>query len=334
MNENQWNDEGKQPPIEMKPVKPPTRKLRTYVSVVIALILLLILSFDSIYMLNTGQEAVITRFGSYKNTVTTAGLQFKLPIIEARHIVNVSAIRRLEFGFRSTSPGADTYTVVHNEASMLTGDENLVLADWAIMYQVRNSYNYLFKVNDPERVLRIISESAYRRVVASHPLEAILTDRKAAIQNEVQMDLQLIADKYELGIIILAVELQDAQPPDQVKAAFLDVSAAREDKSATINEASKYENEHLPIARGEAARLINDAEAYKARRINEAEGTVARYLAIEAEYRVRPDIVHTRMYLEMLRDVLPGVKHIYIVDENSNTLQFLPLNDAAMGVGR
>jgi membrane protease subunit HflK len=333
MNENPWSGgEGNRPPIEMKPTKPQKNKLKAYVPTIFILVALLILAFDSVYMLNSGQEAVITRFGSYKSTVTQTGLQFKLPIVEARHIVNVAEIRRLEFGFRSTSPGAATYTVVSNEASMLTGDENLVLADWAIMYQVRNSYNWLFKVNEPENVLRIIAESAYRRVVASHPLEAILTDQKDAIQNEVMIDLQQIINKYELGAVITGVELQDAQPPDQVRAAFLDVSAAREDKSAIINEASKYENQRMPIARGEAEKLINDAEAYKARRINEAQGTVARYIAIEAEYRIRPDIVHTRMYLEMLRDVLPRVRNIYIVDDNSNTLQFLPLNE--MGVGR
>ena len=333
MSDTPWGANGK-PPIDMKPVDKPARsKLRKHLPAVIILIILIILAFDSIYMLNSGNEAVITRFGQYQNTVTETGLQFKLPIIEARHIVDVADIRRLEFGYQSTSIGADTYNIVYNEASMITGDENLVLADWAILYRVRNSYNYLFKVSDPERVLRIISESAYRRVVASHPLDDILTDRKDAIQNEVLLDLQQIADKYELGVIISAVELQDAIPPDQVRDAFLDVSAAREDKNAKINEASKYENERLPIARGEAARLINDAEAYKARRINEAEGTVARYAAIEAEYRVRPDIVHTRMYLEMLSDVLPKVSHIYIVDGNNNTLQFLPL-DGMMGVTR
>lgn len=302
-------------------------KLKAYIPIALIVLIALFLSFDSIYMLNSGEEAVITRLGQYQSTVTSTGLQFKLPLIERRYIVNVEQINRLEFGYRSQ--GDDTYTNVQNESSMLTGDENLVLADWAILYRIKNSYNYLFKVNEPERVLRIISESSYRRVVASHPLDDILTNQKDAIQSEILADLQEIADKYELGIMISAVQLQDAMPPDEVKASFLDVSSAKEQKSAKINEASQYENEQLPMARGEAAKLINNAEAYKAQRINEAEGTVARYAAIEAEYRKQPEIVRTRLYLEMLRDVLPKVNRIYIVDENSNTLQFLPLNDMA-----
>lgn len=302
-------------------------KLKAYIPIAIIVLIALFLSFDSVYMLNSGEEAVITRFGQYQSTVTTTGLKFKIPLIERRFIVNVEQINRLEFGYRSQ--GNDTYTNVQTESSMLTGDENLVLADWAILYRIKNSYNYLFKVNEPERVLRIISESSYRRVVASHPLDDILTNQKDAIQNEILADLQDIADKYELGIMISAVQLQDAMPPDEVKASFLDVSSAKEQKSAKINEASQYENEQLPMARGEAAKLINNAEAYKAQRINEAEGTVARYAAIEAEYRKQPEIVRTRLYLEMLRDVLPKMNRIYIVDENSNTLQFLPLNDMA-----
>ena len=305
-------------------------KIKTIILISAVALFALILLFNSVYMLNSGEEAVITRFGEYQNTITSTGLQVKLPFIERKYIVNVESIQRLEFGYRSTYDSS--YVNVNAESSMLTGDENLVVADWAILYRVKNSYNYLFKVNNPVNALRIIAESSYRRVVASHPLDDILTNQKDAIQDEILADLQQIVDKYELGVLISAVQLQDAMPPDEVKAAFLDVSSAKEQKNAKINEASQYENERLPMARGEAAKLINAAEAYKAQRINEAEGAVARYKAIEAEYAKQPDIMRTRLYLEMLNEVLPKLKRIYFVDENNNTLQFLPLDGSNLEV--
>ena len=305
-------------------------KIKTIILAIVIATAAVSLLFGSVYMLSSGEEAVITRLGEYRGTVTTTGLNFKFPFIERKYIVNVENIQRLEFGYRSTPDGS--YINMPSESSMLTGDENLVIADWAILYRVKNSYNYLFKVNNPINALRIIAESSYRRIVASHPLDDILTDQKDAIQHEIMQDLQIVADKYELGIMISAVQLQDAMPPDEVNAAFLDVASAREQRSAKINEASKYENEQLPMARGEAAKLINEAEAYKAKRINEAEGMVARYAAVEAEYAKQPRIMHTRLYLEMLNEVLPRLKGIYFVDENSNTLQFLPLNGSGLEV--
>ncbi len=312
-------------PRDMKPVNPRfnPKLVKLFVTLGVIAVLVLAVVFNGVYTLNTGEEAVITRFGQYQDTITSPGLQFKVPFIDQKYIVNVERIQRLEFGFRTQTEGETTDVL--EESSMLTGDENLVIADWAIMYRVKNSYNYTFKVNDPIQALRVIAESSYRRVVASHPLDDILTNQKESMQNEIMTDLQVLSDRYELGVLISAVQLQDAMPPDEVKASFLDVSSAKEQKNAKINEASQYENEQLPMARGEAAKQINQAEAYKAQRINEAQGSVARYAAIEAEYSKQPQIMRTRLYLEMIREVLPRVQNVYIVDEGNNTLQFLPL---------
>jgi membrane protease subunit HflK len=281
----------------------------------------LILVFSSFYTVNSGTESVITRFDKVIKTETTPGLHFKIPIVDKRYSVNVQELNRLEFGYRSEQP--DSFYL--NEARMLTGDECLVLADWVITYQVNNSYDYLFRIQDVTATLRIICESSYRRVVASHPLDDILTDRKDIIQAEIKEDIQSICDLYRLGVQIVAVQLQDAQPPDEVAAAFLDVTSAREEKNSKINQARQYENERLPAARGEAAKAINDAEAYKTKRVNDALGAVARYKAIEAEYARNPRIMQTRLYLEMISETLPLVSHIYIVDENGNQINFLPL---------
>jgi membrane protease subunit HflK len=290
----------------------------------------------SLYTLNAGEEAVITRFGSYRATVQDPGLHFKWPFVDRVYAVNVEGIRRQEFGFRSNEPAylntspAASEEFIEGESLMLTGDENLVNADWAILYKVAHSYNFLFKVQQPEVTLGVIAESAYRRVVASHELDDVLTDRKDEIQREVMADLQAICDKYEMGILITGVQLQDAMPPDPVREAFLDVSSAKEEQQSKINEALKYENERLPIARGEASKQINDAEAYKQRRINEAEGAVSRYKAIEAEYDAYPDIMRTRLYLEMVREVLPRVKNVYFVDESGETVKFLPIGPSSV----
>ncbi|GHV31792.1 HflK protein [Clostridia bacterium] len=316
-------------PIPMRPVNQNPPWLKRLIIAVLAIILLITVAANSIYVLNSGHQAVITRFGAFLNTIETTGLQFKIPFIDHVDIVDTESIRRLEFGYRTLENGS--VNDVAAEASMLTGDENLVLADWAILYRVTDSYNYLFMVNAPEATLRVIAESSYRRVVASHPLDDILTDQKDSIQAEIMTDLQKIADEYELGVRITAVQLQDAMPPDEVKDSFLDVSSAKEERSAKINEASKYSNEQLPLARGQAAQLVNQAEAYKQQRINEAEGSVARYAAIQAEFTKSPDITRTRLYLEMIQEVLPKVKQVYFVDANGDTLKVLPLNGNLLG---
>ena len=307
--------------VDVEKVKRLAKKIVPAVIIVIALV---VLAVNSLYTITSGQEAVITRWGRYIETRNTPGLQLKIPFVDECNIVNVEGVRRLEFGMRTI--GEDRYEEVPEEALMLTGNENLVVADWVIHYRVVNSYDYLFKVDDPEGTLRAISESAYRRVTASHPLDDILTDKKDAMQEEIKRDLQAICDKYEIGVLITTVQLQDASPPDPVKAAFLDVTSALEDKGTKKREAEGYKKAQIPLAQGKAASILNEARGYKDKRINEAKGAVARYKAIEKEYSANPEIMKTRLYFEMIREVLPQVEHIYFVDPDSgNTLQFLPL---------
>jgi membrane protease subunit HflK len=293
------------------------------------IIFALVIIGGSVYTINSGEEAVITQFGKYVRTETTPGLQFKLPLIEQRYIVNVQNVRQMELGFRSVN--IDTYTAVQSELTMITGDMALVEADWVILYQVKDSYQFQFKAFDIELLLRTSTEAAYRRVIASNNVDDVLTDRKDEIQEAVRRDLQSICDLYEVGIHITAVYLQDAMPPAEVIEAFLDVTSAREEQQAAINRAQRYANEQEPVARGEAQRLLNYAEAYKERRINEAHGAVARYKAIEEEYLRAPGVTRTRLYFEMIRDVLPHVERINFVDPGGSTLHFLPLGDLTAG---
>ncbi len=304
---------------------------------VIAVVLLIVIAVavllgGSLYTLNSGEQAVITRFGKYDRTETQAGLKFKLPFVEEKNIVNVEVIRRMEFGFRSEPSGEYSATAtegtekLQDETTMITSDQALISADWVILYIVKDSYKFTFRSADFEQMLRGITESSYRRVIASTALDDILTERKDEIQRSVMQDLQAICDDYDIGITIKAVQLQDAMPPADVSAAFIDVSSAKEEKTAEINKANRYRNEALPNARGEAQKQLNDAEAYKQKRINEATGITTRYQSIEAEYLKSMQVTKTRLYLEMMRDVLPKVEKIYFTDAAGNTLNFLPLN--------
>ncbi|MDR1668831.1 MAG: FtsH protease activity modulator HflK [Oscillospiraceae bacterium] len=312
--------DGSQPPDKAKIAK----RARRYAAVIAAVIIAAVLAFNSLYTLNNGEQAVITRWGKYQNTVTASGLQFKLPFADRAHIVNVDQVRSMSFGAILQSDG--TYADIVAESLMLTQEENLVNADWVIQYRISNSYNWLFKLDNPEATLHSVTQSAYRRVTAGHPLDDILTNRKDDMQREVLSELQGICDKYEMGIEIIAIQLQDAAPPEEVRLAFLDVTQAIEDKNTTINQARTYANEKLPMARGEAAAAANQAAGYKEQRINEAVGAVARYKAIEQEYRNQPDIMRTRLYLEMIREVLPEIANVYFVDPSSgNLLEILQL---------
>lgn len=296
------------------------KKVRNIMLIALALTLCLAIVYAGAYVLESGKVAVITTFGRYTKTETESGLKLMVPFVQRRYIVDTSNVRRMEFGYRG-----DTRTDVPEESTMLTGDECLVVADWTIQYNISDGYAWLFNVDDPENTLRIISESSYRRVVASHSLDDILTDKKDEIQREVMEDLQEVCNYYDIGVKINAVQLQDAMPPDPVYDAFLDVTSAKEDKNAKINEAQKYANEKLPVARGEAESILREAEAYKQERINEAIGDTARYAAICKEYLNQPDVTKTRLYLEMINDVLPNLKSIYITDDKGDTLQFIPI---------
>jgi modulator of FtsH protease HflK len=207
---------------------------------------------------------------------------------------------------------------------MLTGDENLVEVETSMQFVITDIEAFLFNVDDPYDTLRMAGETAIRRVVANHSLDDVLTDNKELVQQEIQVLTQTIIDEYQLGIAVRNVQLQDVNPPESVNAAFKDVIAAKEDKQAAINQAETYANDILPKARGEAAKLINDAQAYKQKRISEANGDVAKFVAILEQYAQAKEITRKRMYLETITEIIENLE-MYFLDENGNTLPFLPL---------
>ncbi len=295
------------------------------------LILLLVLAAylaTGFFTVQSGEEAAILRFGKITRVIREGGLKWHLPSpIETASIEKVSEVKRLEFGFRTVQGGSKTqmaqYQDVDQEALMLTGDENLVRVETIVQYRVTDLEKYLFEVDDQTGTLRVGAESTIRRAIANHTLDDALTENKFTIQQEIKDDLQKIADKYGLGIVVTVVQLQDVQPPKEVDAAFKDVAAAKEDKNSYVNQAQSYANEVIPKARGNAAEAINKALGYKETRIAEARGDVAKFVQILEKYQESPEVTRTRMYLETVSEIFPNMEK-YVVP-GDGTMTFLPL---------
>ncbi len=289
---------------------------------VVLVIFLVITGFSTIYTINTGQEAVVQRFGAYVTTVSKPGINFKVPFIDKVTIVDVNMIHRIEFGFETES--YDPYNPVYNDSvnsRMLTSDENIAVVETIVQYQVQDSYNYLFNVDDMIGTLKVIGESTIRRVIGSHTLDEALTENKSEIQQEIFTDLQAVCDKYESGLRIVGVQLQDVNPPTEVDEAFRDVAGAKEDKVAYINEANAYQSEILPLARGSAAEVLGAAEAYANNRVEAAKAEVVAYEELYKVYLGGQETTRTRIYLETINEVLSGV-NIYIMDDENSMKLF------------
>ncbi|HAA24992.1 MAG TPA: FtsH protease activity modulator HflK [Ruminiclostridium sp.] len=276
-----------------------------------------------------GEQAVITRFGKFVKIETEAGLKWHIPApIERVEIVKCDVLRSMEFGYTTTRTGDQAlkseFSVNPREALMITGDESLVNTETVIQYKITNVRDYLFNVDNPEGTLRNAAVASIRRIVANHTMDQVLTDQKDMVQNEILQDLQEACDLYGLGIRIHQVALQAVYAPAEVEEAFNDVIKAREDRSRYINEARKSRNEIVPAAEGRAAEMLNQANAYKEKRISEARGDVENFNQVLNNYMHGEEVTRTRMYLETMQKVLGRAK-IYIMDSDSNTLKFLPI---------
>ncbi|MDD4953065.1 MAG: FtsH protease activity modulator HflK, partial [Desulfovibrionaceae bacterium] len=267
----------------LKNVKLPGGKL-----VAAALVLLWIAS--GIYIVDPDEIGVVTRFGAY-NMTTPPGPHYHIPYpVESVDTPKVTRIRRTEIGYRSLSrdrnrPFEQGQTKdVPEEALTLTGDENIVNVQFIVQYMIKDPMHYLFNVSEQENTVKSAAEAAMREVIGKSKIDAALTTGKLDIQNQTLALMQNILDRYSSGIRVVAVQLQNVHPPDEVVDAFKDVASAREDKSRYINEADAYRNDLLPKARGQAAIIQNQAEAYKESKIRQAKGDAARFLSVVREY--------------------------------------------------
>ena len=275
------------------------------------------------YVVDEGNRGVVLRFGKYVDT-TQPGLNWHLPSpIEQAEIVNISQIRTLEVGYRSAGGRKGS---ISQEALMLTKDENIVDVRLAVQYQVSDAKKYLFNVQNQTATLKQVTESAERGVIGGNTMDFALTEGRTQIVADIKAEIQQVMDSYHSGIIVTSVNLVDAQPPEQVQAAFEDAIKAREDQQRYINEAEAYANDIVPKARGAAARVIEQSEGYKSRIIASAEGDVSRFSQILVEYKKAPKVTRQRIYLDTMESVMSGTDTVMVDVKGGNNLMYLPLD--------
>jgi len=286
--------------------------------------------FTGVYMVGPDEVGVVRTFGEYSR-VSQSGLNYHFPYpIEQVNTPAVTEVKRIEIGFRTLRNGQ--YRTVEKESLMLTGDENIVDAEMIVQYKIKDPVAYLFNIVEPELTVRQAAEASLRTVVGRNKIDETLTTGKFAIQEGTKTQLQLILDKYESGIHVVAVQLQDVSPPKEVIGAFKDVASAKEDKNRMVNQAEGYRNDVIPKARGEAEAMIRDAEGFRESRIKRSEGDAAKFTTILKEYRKAKSITQKRLYLETMEKVLPDIEKIIVPDKDSgNMLNLLNLNPTKGG---
>lgn len=287
--------------------------------------------FGGLYVVGSAERGVVTRFGAFVES-TQPGLHWNWPApMGAVDKVNVDEIRTVEIGFRSGSRGQKSSVAKPDEALMLTRDENIVDIEFAVQYRVKDAAQFVFKVVDPEATLQHVVESAVREIVGKSDMDFVITEGRGDIQSRVATLTQETLDRYETGLLITAINMQNAQPPEQVQDVFDDVVKAREDEQRLKNEAEAYANDIIPKARGAAARQNQEASAYKEQVIAQAQGEAARFAAVVDEYKKAPDVTKRRLYLETMEQVYGNTSKV-VVDVKGNNVMILPLDKLGVGV--
>ena len=310
-------------PTKPQKKKPDFKRAGKTVLVVSLALILMILAGTCFYTVDDKQQAVVTTFGKVTD-ITDAGVHFKLPFgIQKVEKVDVNVYQKIELGYDSNSSG---YSTNSDESTMITGDYNIVNVDFFVEYKVSDPVQYLYSSNEPELILRNLVQSQVRNVVGSSTVDSVLTTGKENIQMQVKNLVSEILTQYDIGLALVDVKIQDAEPPTQeVIEAFKNVETAKQQAETVINDAKAYENAQLPKAQAEADKLIQNAQYLKEKRINEATEQVAMFNAMYQEYALNPEVTKTRMYYEAISDILPGIKLYINTGTGSDMQMLLPL---------
>ncbi len=309
-------------PLEEFEIPPQIKSLLGNIKTIVFGVIVIAVLFSSIYTVGPEEVGVVQRFGEYTRTAEP-GLNFKAPFIEGVRIVPVERQLKQEFGYRTISSGVQSQYQkrgYEDESLMLTGDLNLGDVEWVVQYRISDPYNYLFKVRNPEKTLRDMSEAAMRQVVGNRTVNEVLTIGRASVAARVQEILQELNVEYETGVRIEQVVLQDINPPDPVKRSFNAVNEAQQQRETLINEARSDYNRVIPRARGEALQTIQQAEGYSTNRINTAMGEVAAFNELHREYLLAPQITKQRIYYETIQDLLPKIGNKVIMDQDGGNV--------------
>ena len=287
----------------------------------IAIIIVLIWAGSGFYIVDASQRGVVLRFGKLIE-ITESGPRWHLPFpIEAVQIVNLSQVRTVEVGYRE-----NVKNKVVKESLMLTDDENIIDIQFAVQYFLSDPAAYLFNNRMPEENVRQAAETAIREVVGKSKMDFVLYEGREQVAASATKLIQEILDRYKSGILISKLTMQNAQPPEQVQAAFDDAVKAGQDRERQKNEGQAYANDVIPRASGAAARLIQESQGYKQSVIANAEGDVSRFRQILVEYEKAPAVTRERMYLDMMQQVMGNISKVMVDQKNGNSLLYLPLD--------
>ncbi|MGM0920901.1 MAG: FtsH protease activity modulator HflK [Bacillota bacterium] len=300
------------------------KRIYTIIGAVLLVIVLAIIAFTTWYTVDESDQAVIITFGEVEEGISEPGLHFKMPW----PIQTVEKLSKetfsLQFGYTEKDGDVKSFP---KDTKMITGDENIVLADMVVQWKITNPEKYLFNSEDPQEILYDATSASLRSIIGSSIIDDALTSGKVEIEEDVQELLISLVEKYDIGISVLAVKLQDVDlPNDEVRKAFTDVTSARETMNTKINEAKKYSNQRTQEAEGEKNALISKAEGDKTARIEKARGEVATFNAILGEYQNAKGITEKRLILETIDQVLPGAS-IYFMKDDGNTMKYFPIGE-------
>jgi membrane protease subunit HflK len=289
------------------------------VGLLVALVILVWLA-SGFYIVPEGQRGVVLRFGKFIET-TMPGPRWHLPYpIESAEVVNLLGVRTVEVGYRN-----NVKSKVLKESLMLTDDENIVDVQFAVQYVLKSPNDYLFNSREPDEAVLQAAETALREVVGKSSMDFVLYEGRAEVASRAHKLMQSILDRYGTGISISKVTMQNAQPPEQVQAAFDDAVRASQDRERQKNEGQAYANDVIPKARGMAARLNEEAEGYRQRVIETAEGDASRFRQIVVEYNKAPQVTRDRLYLEAMQQVLSNTSKVIVDQKGGQSLLYLPL---------
>lgn len=273
------------------------------------------------YIVDAGERGVVLRFGQFLHT-TMPGPRWHLPFpVETVEVVNVEQVRTVEVGYQN-----NVRNRVLSESLMLTDDENIIDLQFSVQYTLKDPEDYLFANRDPDAAVKQVAESAMREIVGKSKMDYVLYEGRADVAVRATKLMQELLDRYRTGISISKVNLQQAQPPEQVQAAFDDAVKAGQDRERLKSEGQAYANDVIPRARGVAARLLEEANGYKARVVAQAEGDTARFKQILVEYTRAPQVTRERLYKDAMQQVLSATTKVLVDDQQGGNLIYLPLD--------
>jgi len=273
------------------------------------------------YIVNEGQRGVVLRFGKFVEA-TMPGPRWHLPYpVESAEVVNVAQVRTVEIGYRN-----NVKSKVLKEALMLTDDENIIDVQFAVQYVLKSPNDFLFNNRAPEDAVLQAAETAIREIVGRSSMDFVLYEGRADVASKARLLTQEILDRYQTGINISNVTMQNAQPPEQVQASFDDAVKAGQDRERQKNEGEAYANDVVPNARGMAARLMQEAEGYRSRVVEQSQGDAARFRQVVSEYSKAPQVTRDRMYLDAMQQIMTNTTKVLIDQKGGGNLLYLPLD--------